>query len=82
MHLTLSQFKHTKQHYPVLAHLNASSSFNIDHRDLPMVSFNLELNSTHFPFKIVVLHEKLVGHLIGERTSLVLFSLRAQTNRL
>ena len=46
--LTLSASKWTFWHFRTLGHLNGSSSFNIHHRDLSMVPFNSELNSTHF----------------------------------
>ena len=71
--LTLSFTQDTNHHYPTLAHLNASSSVIIHRRDLPMVSFNSELNSTHFSFKISGLHEKSTGRPLGERASSTLF---------
>ena len=46
--LTLSYSKWTFRHFRTLGHLNGPSSSNIDHRDLSMVPFNSELNSTHF----------------------------------
>ena len=49
--ITLSYSKHTFWHFRTLGHLNGSSSFNIHHRDLSMVPFNSELNSTHFWWK-------------------------------
>ena len=73
LNLTLSFTQDTNHHYPTLAHLNASSSVIIHRRDLPMVSFNSELNSTHFSFKISGLHEKSTGRPLGERASLTLF---------
>ena len=60
-YLTLSFTQDTNHHYPTLAHLNASSSVIIHHRDLPMVSFNSELNSTTF-------HSKFLGCMKNRRS--------------
>ena len=76
--LTLSFTQDTNHHYPTLAHLNASSSVIIHRRDIPMVSFNSELNSTHFSFKISGLHEKSTGRPLGERASSTLFPQRGR----
>ena len=79
--LTLSASKWIFWHFHTLGHLNSSSSFNIHHRDLPMVPFNSELNFAYFKSKNLGLHEKLAGYLIGERAFSTLFPLNGWTNR-
>ena len=67
--ITLSASKWIFWHFHTLGYLNGSHSFNIHHRDLPLVSFNLELNSAHFWSKKSGLHQKLVGCPLRERAS-------------
>ena len=71
--ITLSYSKWTFWHFRTLGHLNGSSSFNIHHRDLSMVPFNSELNSTHFCWKNFGLHAKPAGRPLEERASSTLF---------
>ena len=71
--LTLSASKWIFWYFRTLGHLNDSSFLNIYHRNLPIVPFNSELNSTHFWLKTSGLHKKLVGCPLGERVSKTLF---------
>ena len=64
--LTRSASKWIFWYFCTLGHLNGSSFLNIHHRNLPIVPFNSELNSTHFWLKNSRLHEKLAGCPLGK----------------